>query len=375
MLLILLLPCTVMAAAPSEDFDGINAQIISDRPSTSNPDSLFDPPHDQWTYGHGPTDALIAVAGINNGGTFTNGLSDDYAGDQVLFLNFDGTSNVTHFFLQTTDGSNVQVDSLEVGNNLSGYATTGTITILSGGVTVGSAAFDLGISSSANGITYTYQGDSGSDSDRPYGIFNFDATYRDVDEIDLDFATASTPIFDNLTVSPAVANAPPTVTHQPANVTFDQNTEGNVDLAGTTFADGNGDSLTVTLAIDAGAFGASVADGSGIGGGVTATRVSDGQVTLAGSAADINTYLATPSNITWVPPTDVSGPGVATLTLSASDGFDGLAADPTISFDVSQTIAAAVPTPMLASWSRLLLILSLGAIGVAGFMCRRFGRG
>ncbi len=336
LLLLLLLPAAGLAQVSSENFDSFVAQIISNTPSTAPPSAW-----DNWTFGHGPNTAQITLAGVNNGGTFTNGLSNDYAGDQVLFLNYNGRANVTNFFLKSADGSNFKLDSLQVGNNLAGFSTSGTITIYSDGVSVGSATFDLNTSSSSNGITYTYGGDSSGGSARPYGTFAFDGTYRNVDEIDLDFTADSTPIFDNLIVSSAVANSPPTVSSEPAGLSFLQNTEGNVNLAGTTFADGNGDALTVSLAVDAGTFGATVADGSGIGSGVTATRASATLVTLHGAAADINTYLTTASNITYTPPLNAVGSSVATLTISAADGFGGhLASDPTIAIEAVAAAAS-----------------------------------
>ncbi len=363
--LLLILPGAVFAAVSSEDFDGITAQILSATDEFYNDSAI------EWTFGQGPSTAQIAIAGTANGGTFTNGLSSDSTGDRVIFLNYNGcvastggsgcpgTTDITHFYMKSTDGSNFKLDSFQLGNNLAGYSITGTIAVKSGSTTVGSTSFDLNVSSSANGITYTYGGDSGSGSARPYGTFTFDATrYRNVNEITLDFPASSTPLVDNLIVFAAVANIAPTVSGQPSTRSFTQDTGGNLNLAGTTFADGNGDTLTVTLAISSGMFGATVADGSGIGSGVTATRVSDTSITLAGSAADINTYLASAGNITYIPPIDTSGTGVAALTISAFDGFDGLAADPTVSINVT----APVIVPTLAGWAQILLTFGLGLI-------------
>lgn len=366
--LLLLLPGIVFAAVASENFDGITAQIIANTHSTNK--------FDGWEFGQGLNDAQIAFAGENNGPSFTNGLTNQYAGDQGLFLNWNGipnstyTGSVTHFFLRSADLSNFQLDSLQVGNNLSGYGTLGTITILSNGGAVGSAFFDLTTSSSADGITYVFGGDSGGGSTRPYGTFSFDSKYRNVDEIDLDFSDSSTPIFDNLNVSSAVVNAAPTVSNEPTSLSFEENTKGNLDLAGTTFADANGDALTVTLALNAGTFGQTVADGSGVGGGVSANRVSDTEVMLSGAAADINTYLDTPSDITDVPPLNVFGLDVATLTISATDGFDGLAFDPTVRINV---IPPPTPAPTLANWSRMLLTILLAMMGGI-YMPRRYTR-
>lgn len=347
-LLLLLLPCIVSALVSSENFDGITAQIISNTSSAC--DQVLDPTcasWDHWYWFQGPQPAQIAIAGQKNGSTFTNGLTTQSTNDLALFLNYNGLTSpgVTHVYFQSGDGSYFKLDSLAVGNNLDGYSTTGTITIYSGGTAVGSAPFDLTTSSSTNGITYTYVGDSGSDSARPYGNFTFDSTYRYVDKIDLNYSSAATPLFDDLNVSSPVVNSAPTVASVPSSLAFNLNTAGNVNLAGTTFADANGDTLTVTLAVNTGTFGSTVADGSGIGGGVTATRVSSTEVTLKGAAADINSYLTTPSNVTYTPPLDAVGSSVATLTISATDGFGGnLASNPTVALAVAGTSQTGIST-------------------------------
>lgn len=364
----LLVPGAVFAAVSSEDFDTIPAQIVPPTSFFNNGSSV------DWTFGQGPSNAHIAIAGNSNGGTFTNGLSNDFSGDSVLFLNYDGctapggtsgcpgTTDITNFYMKSTDGSNFKLDSFQLGNNLAGYSTTGTITVKLGNTTVGSTLFDLNVSSSANGITYTYEGDSSGGSARPYGTFTFDTTrYRNVNQIDLDYPASSTPLIENVNVSAAVPNFIPIVSGQPATLSYIENSEGNVDLSGTTFADGNGDVLTVALAITTGTFGATVADGSGVGGGVTVTRVNDTNVTLEGAAADINAYLAIASNITYIAPLNASGAGLATLTISATDGFDNLTPSPAISINVLPLSPVSVPT--LDRWVQMLLIIMVVLVG------------
>jgi len=129
-------------------------------------------------------------------------------------------------------------------------------------------------------------------------------------------------------------NSAPTVSGAPASVTVTEDTAGNVDLSAVTFADSDGDSLTVTLSIDSGTF-STPADGSGVGGGVTETLVNSTTITLAGAAADINTYLDTASNIQYTGASNASGNGAATITVSASDGAASLASDPTVSVNIT----------------------------------------
>ena len=114
-------------------------------------------------------------------------------------------------------------------------------------------------------------------------------------------------------------NAAPTISGAPTDVTFVEDTAGNVDLSSATLADGDGDSLTLTLTASAGTFSAP-ADGAGVGGGVTETLVDGQTITLAGSAADINSYLDTASNIQYTGAQDVNGNDIATISLVANDG-------------------------------------------------------
>ncbi|WP_448563395.1 Ig-like domain-containing protein [Thalassotalea ganghwensis] len=128
----------------------------------------------------------------------------------------------------------------------------------------------------------------------------------------------------------ATTNNVPTVSGAPTDISVTEDTASNVNLSAVTFADADGDSLTVTLNISAGTF-SSPADGAG----VTETLVSPTQITLAGTAASINTYLDTAANLQYTGATDVSGDNVATLTISATDGVGSLAADPVVNIDIT----------------------------------------
>ena len=73
--------------------------------------------------------------------------------------------------------------------------------------------------------------------------------------------------------------------------------------------------LTVTLAVDAGSFSSPASSG-----GVTASLVSSTQITLSGSASNINSYLDTASHIKYTGAENVNGSGAATITVTANDG-------------------------------------------------------
>jgi hypothetical protein len=130
-------------------------------------------------------------------------------------------------------------------------------------------------------------------------------------------------------------NAQPTIAGTPSDITtLTEDTQGNIDLSAVTFADDDGDTLTVTLTASAGTF-ASPADGASTGvSGVVETLTSNTVITLVGSAADINTYLDTAANIQYTGATDASGDNAATITISATDGSDGLISDPAVNLDI-----------------------------------------
>lgn len=120
-------------------------------------------------------------------------------------------------------------------------------------------------------------------------------------------------IFQVVQADAAPANNAPTITGTPADITVTEDTASNVDLSGVTFADSDGDNLTVTLTASAGSLAASS------GGNVTVSGSGTGILTLAGNASDINSYLDTTSNVQYTAASNASGDNAATLTIKAND--------------------------------------------------------
>ncbi|MFC4346915.1 beta strand repeat-containing protein [Kordiimonas lipolytica] len=128
----------------------------------------------------------------------------------------------------------------------------------------------------------------------------------------------------DITVTINGANDAPAFSGVPADLTVTEDTAGDLDLSAVSFSDAEGDSLTVTLSVDAGSFSVP-ADGAGVG--VTETLVNGQTITLAGTAADIATYLDTISNIQYTGAPDAEGDNAAMLTITPNDGvLDGTAA-------------------------------------------------
>ena len=122
------------------------------------------------------------------------------------------------------------------------------------------------------------------------------------------------PGFDNLVFEVSSTNAAPTITDAPSDITAFEDTASNVDLSGVTLADSDGDNLTVTLTASAGTLAASS------GGSVAVSGSGSGALTLSGTAANINTYLDTTTNIQYTGASNASGDNAATLTIKANDG-------------------------------------------------------
>jgi len=133
---------------------------------------------------------------------------------------------------------------------------------------------------------------------------------------------ASDPVV-NLNIT--AVNDIPTVSTPPSDLDVAEETESNIDLSAATFGDGDegADTLTVTLVASSGVFSVPVD------GGVIENKVGATVITLVGTAADINTYLDTASNIKYTGANAVNGDNAATITISVTDG-GSLASDPVV---------------------------------------------
>ncbi len=242
-LMLFLIPVVALGLS-DEDFDGIVAQI-------KNTTTFFDDSGTlEWTFTQ-VTAAQIAVAGMNNGGTFTNGLTNSYPGDQAIFLNYDAlTSDNTTFGFYSTDGTHFALNSFDIGNNIAGYSTSVTINVFSGSTTVGSAIFSLNTSSTSGGVTYSYGGDSSGGSARPYGTLTFDSRYSNVDRVELIYSSAATPLIDNIDISPSVVvstsvSSPTNASPIPVSIEFSESVTG-FTLAGLSVTNGTASSFSGT---------------------------------------------------------------------------------------------------------------------------------
>ncbi len=109
-------------------------------------------------------------------------------------------------------------------------------------------------------------------------------------------------------------NSAPTISGAPSDITVTEDIASNLDLSAITTADSDGDSLTMTLTVSEGTLTASS------GGSVTVGGSGSSTMTLSGTAANINTFLDTASNIQYTSASDDSGDNAATLSVKVNDG-------------------------------------------------------
>ncbi len=142
----------------------------------------------------------------------------------------------------------------------------------------------------------------------------------------------------NLTTTPGITvnitavNDAPTITGTPAMVTVTEDVATDVDLSASTFADVDGDTLTITLTAASGTL--ATASGNGTSGGVTASGSGTASLILAGSPANLNTFLDTTTNVTYT--TALNNTTATSITITGNDGNSGdLTTNPGITVNIT----------------------------------------
>ncbi|MCA1939658.1 MAG: DUF4347 domain-containing protein, partial [Caenispirillum bisanense] len=242
---------------------------------------------------------------------------------------------ITGISIADTDGHD-QTVTLTVAN---GTVTVGTTT----GLTLNSGAYSNASSVSFSGTLAQVNAALGSLTFSPTGDFAGTATLR-VQTSDGKGGSDD----DTLNITVSNTNDNPTLTGLPASVTVVEDTLSNVDLSAATLADVDpSDTLTLTLTAGAGSFTAAT------GGGVTVTGSGSGTLTLSGTAAAIDTFLNTASNVRYTSASNVNGAGATSISVTVNDG----AGSGDLSFGpVAVNVTASNDTPVLggtvgATWT------------------------
>lgn len=299
-----------------------------------------------YASGSGSTELLFTYT-IQSGQTDANGISVDANG---LSLNSGmiqdaSANNATLTFSAVTDNSNYQVDAVAptLSNSGSSNLDLTTATISSTSNEAGSIYYVVTTSNSAPSAAQVVAGQdhngssafkSGNDAAVADTAENFSLTglsnskqyyayFVSVDEAGNQSSVSST---NFTTTSP---NAAPTISNAPSDITVVEDVASNVDLSAITFADAEGDNLTVTLTASSGTLTATS------GGSVTVGGSGTGALTLSGSAAHINTYLDMPSNIQYAGASNASGENAAAISIKAYDGTTDSATS-TVNVDITE---------------------------------------
>lgn len=151
-----------------------------------------------------------------------------------------------------------------------------------------------------------------------------------------DSSLQTTSIFDNINFT--VANAAPLLGGTPADDTATEDVATAIDLSAYNVSDADGDTITLTLAVDRGSIAST--DGNGTTASVTVANSGTGSMTLQGTAANLNTYLNDTSKITYT--TASNDTTTAVLTVTPNDGTVNGTAD-----TVNITISAVNDAPVL----------------------------
>jgi hypothetical protein len=118
-----------------------------------------------------------------------------------------------------------------------------------------------------------------------------------------------------LRIAPSANNAP-MLGGTPADETVIEDVATAIDLSAYDISDAEGDTVTLTLAVDTGTI--ATTDGNGVTASVTIANSGTSSMTLQGTAADLNFYLNDTSRIEYT--TASNSTSTATLTVTPSDG-------------------------------------------------------
>lgn len=278
---------------------------------TPNPPVIGNLDGDSFTYTEGAGATDIDVSG---NATLTDADSADFDGGDLTIEYASGqqaedrleidTSGSVSLSAGQSAGSTVSVSGTAIGT-IDGGSTGGSGEDLV--ISLNSSATPALVQTLVQGLQYNNAGgDNPTDGNRVVRVTVSDG----------DGATSANA---DITINVDPVNDDPAITGLVSDVTVTEDTAGDIDLSAATIADDDSDPVTVTLSVDAGTF-AAPADGAGVGAGVTETLVNATTITLVGSAADINTYLDTASNIQYTGAANAEGDDAATITLTANDG-------------------------------------------------------
>ncbi len=261
-----------------------------------------------WTFTSG-TATQMAVPLNSDFNVLTN--QDGGGSDRTMVVNSTGVFGITTMAMKSTDGTNFQLNSFDIGNIFDANADT-SVTIAAyrdGNPVSGSTELvDLTTSDSAGNITYTQLYNfNGAWA----GTVSFNSVFQNVDEIRFTYTTNGALEVDNISISAAVANTAPALggTFTTAGTVNDNATTSPFNSV--TVSDLDGDNVSVSITYTS-------ANGTLSGTGVTGSAGSYSVTSAAPATATSNLQ-----GITFTPTTNQVAPGstvVTAFTLTPNDG-------------------------------------------------------
>ncbi|AHF04284.1 Hemolysin-type calcium-binding protein [Marichromatium purpuratum 984] len=291
----------------SEDFDSATFTTTNSTSTTFG----------DWTFTSSPNSTLALVKSTDAPFKLNQ---DGGAGDYCFVWNGGGAPNVSDFTLSSTDGTDFDLQSFDLGSS-SGSSTTVTISgYRDNNEVVAGEVVDLTTGDSSGNITYSFTATDGGTS---YGTLTFGAAFDRVDEIRFSFSATSTVEIDNIAIAQVSSNTAP-VTTLPATPSIAEDSSANA-IGGLSIADDDSDDQSVTLTASNGTI-ALTANGGAT---VTDNDGSDGTLAFNGTLAQVNAALG---NLTFTPSADFAGN--ASLQVQTDDGNGG-SDDDTLSITVT----------------------------------------
>jgi len=283
--------------------------------------------------GSGAADGGATVTQTVSGITATVSTSD--AGGVDLSAGLDGTlatfgsgtTEVGTTTLKVTFSGTVNISSIDIVNFANGSTGTYNLNVDTG--------TDLQIDNTGNSA-FTGNLKTLTSASTP----NI-STWTSVNSIEITYTPAASesyqPGFDNIVfTSAAPANNLPALGGTPDNEAIDEaSTNQAIDLSAYNISDADGDTITLTLGVDTGTI--ATTDGNGTTGGVTIVSSGTGTMTLAGTAANLNTYLNDSSKVVFTPVS--SSISAVTLTVTPNDGT-GDGSNDTVTITINDITAA-----------------------------------
>ena len=261
------------------------------------------------------TDWNVSAQGDTDSSTVIQ-LWNDYSfvGDAIAFQD-NGTSNkLNNISWSLSDGSSFALASLDI-------LQTGVSSFTIIGKRDGDAVASKTFTNSYGGVTLS---------------FNDNADFLEIDEfvftvpVNTNFSSLMIGKIDT-TPFPPPPNAVPVLGGTPLDASITEDVTTAIDLSAYNISDADdGDTITLTLAVDRGIV--TSTDGNGTTAGITIANSDSTSMTLQGTAIALNTYLDDPSKITYT--TAANDTTAATLTVTPNDGTEDGTAD-TVTINVT----------------------------------------